>query len=245
MNILVCISQAPDTTSRIAFANGDTEFDANGVQFIVNPYDEWYALVRALELKEAGGGTVTTLTVGDASTDSVIRKALAIGADAAVRVDMTPTDSLQTARLIAAHAEGKGYDLILCGKETIDYNGSVVPGMVAALLDLPYIALATKLDVHDRTAVVMREVTGGEEEVSVELPAVLSAAKGMAEQRIPNMRGIMSARSKPLQVESATAEAATRVRVFSLPPAKGACKLIPADQAEELVRLLREEAKAI
>ncbi len=245
MNILVCISQAPDTTSRIAFTNGDKEFDPNGVQFIVNPYDEWYALVRALELKEAGGGTVTTLTVGDASTDPVIRKALAIGADAAVRVDFKPTDSMQTARLIAAHAEGKGYDLILCGKETIDYNGSVVPGMVAALLDLPYVALGTKLEVANGVATVMREVTGGEEEVEVTLPAVVSAAKGMAEQRIPNMRGIMSARTKPLQVEAGSADAATVVRTFSLPEDKGSCKMIPADQAEELIRLLREEAKVI
>lgn len=158
MNILVCISQAPDTTSRIAFKNGDTEFDTDGVQFIVNPYDEWYALVRALELKEAGGGTVTILTVGGASTEPTMRKALAIGADAAVRIDVTPKDAMQTARLIAAHAEGKGYDLILCGKETIDYNGAVVPGMVAALLDMPYVALATKLDVAgglaDRKSVV-------------------------------------------------------------------------------------------
>ena len=245
MNILVCISQAPDTTSRIAFTNGDTEFDTNGVQFIVNPYDEWYALVRALELKESGGGTVTTLTIGEASTDPVIRKALAIGADAAVRVDFKPTDSMQTARLIAAHAEGKGYDLILCGKETIDYNGSMVPGMVAALLDLPYVALGTKLEVAGNVATVMREVTGGEEEVEVTLPAVVSAAKGMAEQRIPNMRGIMSARTKPLQVEEGSAEAATNVRTFSLPADKGSCKMVPADQAEELIRLLREEAKVI
>ncbi len=245
MNILVCISQAPDTTSRIAFKNGDTEFDTDGVQFIVNPYDEWYALVRALELKEAGGGTVTILTVGGASTEPTMRKALAIGADAAVRIDVTPKDAMQTARLIAAHAEGKGYDLILCGKETIDYNGAVVPGMVAALLDMPYVALATKLDVAGGLATALREVNGGDEEVEVQLPAVFSAAKGMAEQRIPNMRGIMSARTKPLNVESGEAEAATQVRVFALPPAKGACKMIPADQAEELIRLLREEAKAI
>ena len=245
MNILVCISQAPDTTSRIAFKNGDTEFDTDGVQFIVNPYDEWYALVRALELKEAGGGTVTILTVGGASTEPTMRKALAIGADAAVRIDVTPKDAMQTARLIAAHAEGKGYDLILCGKETIDYNGAVVPGMVAALLDMPYVALATKLDVAGGLATALREVNGGDEEVEVQLPAVFSAAKGMAEQRIPNMRGIMSARTKPLNVESGAAEAATQVRVFALPPAKGACKMIPADQAEELIRLLREEAKAI
>jgi len=245
MNILVCISQAPDTTSRIAFKNGNTEFDADGVQFIVNPYDEWYALVRALELKEAGGGSVTILTVGDASTEPTMRKALAIGADAAVRIDVKPTDSMQTARLIAAHAAGKGYDLILCGKETIDYNGAVVPGMVAALLDLPYVALATKLDVADGVATAMREVTGGEEEVEVALPAVFSAAKGMAEQRIPNMRGIMSARTKPLNVETGASDATTKVRVFALPPEKGACKMVPADQAEELIRLLREEAKAI
>jgi electron transfer flavoprotein beta subunit len=245
MKILVCISQAPDTTSRIAFADGDTTFDSNGVQYIVNPYDEWYALVRAIELKEQQGGSVTTLTVGGADCDPIIRKALAIGADDAIRIDVDPKDSMQVARLIAERASQETYDLILCGKETIDHNGSVVPAMVAELMDLPFVALATSLEVQGSLAKLSREATGGEEMVEVALPLVASAAKGMAEQRIPNMRGIMSARSKPLNVVEASSEVATSVDKFTLPPEKGACKMIDADRPEELIRLLREEAKAI
>lgn len=246
MKILVCISQAPDTTSRIAFKDGDTAFDESGVQFIVNPYDEWYALVRAIELKESGGGSVTTITVGSANCDPVIRKALAIGADDAVRVDAEPIDSLQVARLIAAYAQGKGFDLILFGKETIDHNGSVVPAMVAEILDMPFVALATSLEVEGGEATLQRESAGGLQSVKTAFPICVSAAKGMAEQRIPNMRGIMSARTKPLSVETPESVGmGTKVQVFGLPPAKGECKMIPAEQAEELIRLLREEAKAI
>jgi electron transfer flavoprotein beta subunit len=245
MKLLVCISQAPDTTSRIAFTNEDREFDANGVQYIVNPYDEWYALVRAIELKEQQGGTVTTVTVGGAGCDPIIRKALAIGADDAVRIDSTPTDSLQVARLIAGYAAGKGFDAVLCGKETIDHNGAVVPAMVAELLDCAFVANATELNIAGDEATLKREAAGGEETIRTSLPLVLSAAKGMAEQRIPNMRGIMSARTKPLAVESATAEAGTRIERFALPPEKGTCTMVDAENAEELIRLLREEAKAI
>ena len=245
MKILVCISKAPDTTSRIAFTDGDTQFDINGVQFIVNPYDEWYALVRALELKEQQGGTVTIITVGGADSEPIMRKALAIGADDAVRIDAEPKDALQVATLLADHAKSGGYDLVLCGKETIDHNGAVVPAMLAELLDCGFVANATHLDVNGSEASVKREAAGGEENVTVTLPMVLSAAKGMAEQRIPNMRGIMSARTKPLAVEAATAESGSRIERFALPPEKGACKIIDAENAAELIRLLREEAKVI
>ncbi|MAI23485.1 MAG: electron transfer flavoprotein subunit alpha [Crocinitomicaceae bacterium] len=245
MKLLVCISQAPDTTSRIAFTNDDREFDSNGVQYIVNPYDEWYALVRAIELKEQQGGSVTTITVGGAQCDPTIRKSLAIGADDAVRIDSEPTDAMQVARLIAEYADGKGYDIIFCGKETIDHNGAVVPAMLAEMLDCGFVANATQLDVNGAEATVAREAAGGEEKVTVTLPLVLSAAKGMAEQRIPNMRGIMSARTKPLAVESASAEGGSRIERFALPPEKGACKIIDAENAAELIRLLREEAKVI
>lgn len=245
MKILVCISQAPDTTSRIAFTDGDTAFDSSGVQYIVNPYDEWYALVRAIELKEQQGGTVTTITIGEAACDPIIRKALAIGADDAIRVNATPEDSMQVAQLISEHAKAGEFDAILCGKETIDHNGAVVPAMLAELLDCGFVANATHLEVNGSEAQVKREAAGGEEHVKVALPLVLSAAKGMAEQRIPNMRGIMSARTKPLTVETGSAEGGTRIERFALPPEKGACKMIDADNAEELIRLLREEAKAI
>ena len=245
MKILVCISQAPDTTSRIAFTDEGKTFDSTGVQYIVNPYDEWYALVRGIELKESHGGTVTTITVGNAGCDPVIRKALAIGADDAVRLDAEPKDAMQTAQLIASYAKSQSFDLILCGKETIDHNGSMVPAMLAEMLDWPFVSLATNLEVDGNEASLKREAAGGTEHVKVQLPVVVSASKGMAEQRIPNMRGIMSARSKPLHVEPGEASAMSTVRLFSLPPEKGACKIIPADQAEELVRLLREEAKVI
>ncbi len=245
MKLLVCISQAPDTTSRIAFTNDDREFDSTGVQYIVNPYDEWFALVRAIELKEQHGGTVTTITVGGPQCDPTIRKALAIGADDGVRIDSAPKDAMQVARLIAEHANGKGYDIIFCGKETIDHNGAVVPAMLAEMLDCGFVANATHLEVSDAEAKVNREAAGGEESLTVKLPLVLSAAKGMAEQRIPNMRGIMAARTKPLAVENGTAEGGSRIERFALPPEKGDCKIIDAENAVELIRLLREEAKII
>lgn len=246
MKILVCISKTPDTTSKIAFTDGNTKFDENGVQFIVNPYDEWYALVRALELKEAGGGSVTAITVGGADTEPIIRKALAIGADSAVRIDAEPTDPSFVAAQLAAYAADKAFDLILLGKETIDYNGGVVGGMLAEFLGLPYIALATKLEMEGSTAVVTREVPGGLEELEIEGAAVLSAAKGMAEQRIPNMRGIMAARTKPLEViAAASVSTGAQTVSYELPPAKGDCRYVDADNPAELIKLLHEEAKVI
>jgi electron transfer flavoprotein beta subunit len=246
MKILVLLSQVPDTTARIAFTDGNTRFDANGVQFIVNPYDEWYALVRALELKEAAGGTVTTITVGGADTEATIRKGLAIGADEAVRVDVQPIEALQVAEQIAAFAKDKGFDLIMAGKETIDHNGGQVGGMVAELLDLPYVPLVSKLDVAGGTATIERDIPGGVEVLEAILPLCISAAKGMAEQRIPNMRGIMAARTKPLTVIPATqTDDVARTVGFELPPAKGAVKMIPADEAGRLIELLHTEAKVI
>lgn len=246
MNILVCISKAPDTTSKIAFTDNNTRFDTNGIQFIVNPYDEWYALVRGIELKEQNGGTVTIITVDEADSEPVIRKAIAIGADKAVRIDAKPSDPGFVAEQIAKYAADKNFDMILCGKETINYNGGVVGGMIAEHLDLPYVSLATNLDMDGSKAVITREVKGGAEIVEVDGPFVLSASKGLAEQRIPNMRGIMAARTKPLDVVSAAEAAdATSIRAYQLPPEKGDCKMVDAENPEELIRLLHEEAKVI
>lgn len=246
MKILVCISKSPDTTSKIAFTNNQTTFDENGVQFIVNPYDEWYALVRALELKENGGGQVTIVTVGGSGDEAIMRKALAIGADEAIRIDADPTDAFYTATQIAEYAKSNGFDLILTGKETINYNGSQVAGMIAESLDLPFISLATKLDVTGTNLTLEREIAGGVEVVEVSAPAVVSCAKGMAEQRIPNMRGIMAARTKPLQVVAPVAvEALTSFVSYTMPPSKSACKMIAADNMDELVQLLHNEAKVI
>ena len=246
MKILVCISKSPDTTSKIAFTDGNTKFDENGVQYIVNPYDEWYALVRALEIKEVGGGQVTIVTVGNAADEAVIRKALAIGADEAVRIDADPKDAYFTAMQISSYAKSNGFDLILTGKETINYNGSQVGGMIAESLDLPFVSLATKLDVNGSTLTLEREIVGGVQVVEVSTPAVVSCAKGMAEQRIPNMRGIMAARTKPLQVVAPVAvDELTSFVFYTMPNAKSAVKMISLDNMDELVNLLHNEAKVI
>ena len=246
MKILVCISKSPDTTSKIAFTDGDSKFDENGVQYIVNPYDEWYALVRALEIKEANGGSVTIVTVGIATDDTVIRKALAIGADEAVRIDSEPTDAYFVAMQIAEYAKSNAFDMVLTGKETINYNGSQVGGMIAAGMDLPFISLASKLEVNGYTAKLETETIGGLEVVEVDLPAVISCAKGMAEQRIPNMRGIMAARTKPLNVVAPVPfESLTSFENYALPDSKSACKMIDPNNMDELVELLHQEAKVI
>ncbi|MFM8361955.1 MAG: electron transfer flavoprotein subunit beta/FixA family protein [Haliscomenobacter sp.] len=247
MKILVCISKTPDTTTRIAFNAAGKELDTNGVQFIMNPYDEWYALVRAIEIQEARGGTVTLINVGDESNDSILRKGLAIGATDAIRVNANPGSALFVARQIAEYARRGGYDLIFLGKETIDFNGSEVGAMVAELLDLPFVSYASKFEwLDDHTALIQREIEGGVEALEVALPLVLSAAKGMAEQRIPNMRGIMMAKSKPLQVvEPIAAAEQLEVVQFELPAGKSAVKMLGAEQMDELVRLLHEEAKVI
>ena len=247
MKILVCISKTPDTTAKIAFTQNNTKFASEGVQWIINPYDEWYALVRAIELKEKDPATVLHLvTVGTADTEPIIRKALAIGGDEAVRVNADSQDPFYIAAQIAEVARQGAYDLIFTGKETIDYNGSAIGGMVAELLDLPYISLATKFDLplNGTTATVIRETEGGEETDEVSLPLVVSCQKGVAEQRIPNMKGIMSARTKPLKVaEPVAIEALTSIVAFELPPAKAGVKLVPADNPAELIRLLHEEAR--
>ena len=245
MKILVCISKTPDTTAKISFTQNNTKFATDGVQWIINPYDEWYSLVRAIELKEKDPGTVIHLaTVGLADTEPIIRKALAIGGDEAIRINAESADSFFIAAQLAEVARKGGYDLIFTGKETIDYNGSSIGGMLAELLDLPYISLAVKFELVGTTATVTREIEGGEETDEVMLPAVVSCQKGVAEQRIPNMKGIMGARTKPLKVlEPVAVDALTSVVSFELPPAKAGVKLVPADNPAELIRLLHEEAK--
>lgn len=247
MKILVCVSKTPDTTTKIALNGDGTELDANGVQYIMNPYDEWYALVRGLELQETFGGTVTLMNVGPESNDAILRKGLAIGAHDAIRIDATPRSALYTAKQIAAYARQEQFDLVLLGKETIDYNGSEVGAMVAELLDMPFISHASKLELSgEKTAVVHRDIEGGTEELELGLPFVLSAAKGIAEQRIPNMRGIMMAKTKPLKVIAPTsAEDPAKVVKYDLPKSKSAVRMVSADDMEELVRLLHEEAKAL
>lgn len=247
MKILVCISKTPDTTAKITFTDNNTKFAEAGVQWIINPYDEWYALVRAIELKEADASIIIHLVnVGGAGSDAIIRKAFALGGDEAIRVNVEPSESYFVAAQIAEVARQGEYDLILTGKETIDYNGSSVSGMVAEFLDLPYIALATNIQVNGGVATVKREIEGGEETVEVPLPVVVSCQKGVAEARIPNMRGIMAARTKPLKVaEPVAVDSLAQVSSFGLPPEKAGVKLVSPDNVEELVRLLHEEARII
>ncbi|MBC7616538.1 MAG: electron transfer flavoprotein subunit beta/FixA family protein [Pedobacter sp.] len=245
MKILVCISNVPDTTAKITFTNDNTQFNTAGVQFIVNPYDE-IALSKAIELCEGGKGTITVINVGESVTDPTIRKALAIGADDAVRVDAYPRDAYFTAFQIAQYAKSNDFDMILCGRESIDYNGSQVAAMIGEFMDIPSISIIKKLDFDGTTAIIEREIEGGKEIVSVTGKFVASCAEGTAEAKIPNMRGIMSARTKPLQVIAAESiEELGKVTKFETPAPRGTVKLIAAENAEELINLLHSEAKVI
>jgi electron transfer flavoprotein beta subunit len=246
MKILVCISNVPDTTTKISFSPDNTTFNSAGVQFVINPYDEWYALVRALELKEAQGGNVTIIHVGTADSEATIRKGLAIGADDAVRIDTEPSDAFAVAEQIAAYAKDKGFDLIMAGKETINYNGAMVGAMLAELMNFPFISLATKLEVANNIATIEHDIDGGTEVIECALPLVLSANKGMAEARIPNMRGIMAARTKPLTIIPAVAsDKLTTITSYELAKGRTECKFIDAAHPEQLIDLLHNEAKVI
>lgn len=247
MKILVPITKVPDTTSKIAFADNNTKFNSDGVTYIMNPTDEWFALTRAIELKEANAGSeVVVINVGAANNEQIIRKALAIGADRAVRVDADPTDSFAVAFQIAEYAKTENFDLVITGKETIDFNSFQVGGMIAELLDWQSASLVSKLDVAGNVATITREIEGGTETVETNLPLVVSATKDLAQPRIPNMRGIMAAKTKQLQVVPAVAvENRTSIVSFNLPEKAKEVKLVSPDNVAELVRLLHEEAKVI
>ena len=246
MKILICITHVPDTTSKIAFKDNNTKFDPTGVQFIIGPYDD-YALARAVELKEANAGsTLTVLNVGLAETEPTIRKALAIGADDAIRVNADPTDSFFVAAQIAELAKSGGYDLILMGRESIDYNSGVVHGIVGEMLGMPSVSPVMKLDIEGNKAKLVREIEGGKETIEVNLPFVAGCQEPIAEWKIPNMRGIMSARTKPLKVvEPKSVDGGVATKKFELPAPKGAVKMIPADNVAQLVTALKSEAKVL
>ncbi|ERM81471.1 electron transfer flavoprotein subunit alpha [Rhodonellum psychrophilum GCM71 = DSM 17998] len=245
MKILVCITHVPDTTSKIQFTENNTQFDKNGVQFIIGPYDD-YALARAVELKEQLGASLTVMNVGESDSDPTLRKALAIGADDAIRVNAFPKDSLFVANQIAHIAKSNGYELILMGRESIDFNGGMVHGMVGELLGMPSISPVMKLEVEGDTVKMSREIEGGKEYVEAKLPLIAGCQEPIAEWKIPNMRGIMSARTKPFSVvEPVVEEGNSRVISYELPPAKAGVKLVDKDNVEELVRLLKNEAKVL
>jgi electron transfer flavoprotein beta subunit len=246
MKILVCISHVPDTTSKISFSDGNSKFDETGVQFIIGPYDD-YALARAVELKEAHGGTITILNVGESNTEPTIRKALAIGADDAVRVNAHPSDAMFVAQQIAHIAREEQFDLILMGRESIDYNSGVIHGIVGGILDIPSISPVMQLDMDGNTAKISREIEGGKEFIEVALPLIAGCQEPIAEWKIPNMRGIMTARSKPLKVVDPIAFTSVSAKVtnYDNPPEKGSVKLIDAENAEQLIDLLANEAKVL
>jgi electron transfer flavoprotein beta subunit len=248
MKILVCISHVPDTTSKINFINGDTEFDTNGVQFVINPNDE-FGLTKAVLLKEQLGASVAVVNVGGADSEATLRKALAIGADEAIRINANATDGMYVARQLAKVAQDGNYDLIIAGKESLDYNGGMVPGMLSALLGHNFVNSCIGLEIDGSNAKVVREIDGGKETLSTTLPLIVGGQKGLVEEkdlRIPNMRGIMMARSKALTIVEPTSDTTTTKAVkFEKPAAKSAVKLVNADNLDELINLLHNEAKVI
>ena len=248
MKILVCISNVPDTTSKINFTADNTKFDTTGVQFVINPNDE-FGLTRAMWFKEKQGAVVHVATVGDSSVEPTMRKALAIGADEGIRVDAQPTDGLFVARQLAEVVKNGEYDLIIAGRESIDYNGGMVPGMMAAMLNMNFVNTCVGLEVDGTTAIAEREIDGGKEKLEASLPLIIGGQKGLVEEsdlRIPNMRGIMMARQKKLNViPPVDATSSTEEIKFERPAPKGEVKLVDADNLDELINLLHNEAKVI
>lgn len=249
MKILVCMSNVPDTTTKIRFTGDNKSFDAGGVQWIINPWDE-LALTRALELKDANPAlfeNISVALVGNASTEPTIRKALAIGADNGIRVNTEPADTYYVAAQLAAVIRSQPFDIILCGIDSSDYNGSAVGGMLAELAGLNVASSVSSLDVENGSLVLKREIDGGTETLGIQTPFLAVVQKGITkEPRIPSMRGIMAARTKPLQVVEATREEAlTEFVTYELPGVKAACKMIDPENVKELVNLLHNEAKVI
>lgn len=248
MKILVCISHVPDTTSKINFTDGDTKFDTNGVQFVINPNDE-FGLTRAMWFKEKQVASVDVVNVGGPETEPTLRKALAIGADTAIRVNTEAKDGYQVAKELAKVVKDGGYDLVIAGRESIDYNGAMVPGMLAEMVDANFVTNCISLEVDGTNAKATREIDGGKESVSTTLPLVIGGQKGLVEEsdlRIPNMRGIMMARKKPLNVvEPVGASTETGSVKFEKPAPKGEVTLVAPDNLDELVNLLHNEAKVI
>lgn len=245
MKILVCVSNVPDTTTKITFSSDNTQFNTAGVQYILNPYDE-IALARAIELTEGGKGSVTVIHIGESGSEPTIRKALAIGADAAVRINAAPRDAYFVSYQIARYAKGKEFDMILTGRESIDYNGSQVAAMLGEFLDIPSISIIKKLEIDGAKASLVREIEGGKEMLNVSFPFVASCAEGTAEPKIPNMRGIMSARTKPLEViEASEIEKLVDFASYTIPAPRGSVTLLSPDDTEKLVSLLHTEARVI
>lgn len=249
MKILVCISNVPDTTTKVRFTEGNKSLDTAGIQWVINPWDE-LSLTRALELREnpsTGVKSVTVAHVGTAASEAAIRKALAIGADEAIRVNAEPADAWYTAFQLAEVIKKEQFDLIMCGIESSDYNGSLVGGMIAEFLGIPNLSAVSSLNVENGKPVMVREIDGGKETVSLTVPCLAVVQKGIAkEPRIASMRGIMTARTKQIKIyEPVPAEPLTEIVVFEKPAPRAACRFIDPENPAELIKLLQNEAKVI
>tara|TARA_B100001287_G_scaffold88279_1_gene73945 strand:+ start:8909 stop:9655 length:747 start_codon:yes stop_codon:yes gene_type:complete len=248
MNILVCISSVPDTTSKINFKENNSKFDSDGIQYVINPYDE-FGLTKAMKIKESTGGKITVITVGDASVEPVIRKTLAIGADEAIRVNMVPEDSYSVAFEISEYIKENSFNIIITGRESTDYNGGAVPGMIAELTNLPLVNACIGLEFEGENVKLVREIDGGKEMISSSMPIIIGGQKGLvyeSELRIPNMRGIMQSRTKPLSViDSKSTSVYSSTISFEKPEEKSGCKIVDSENVSELVDLLQNEAKVI
>ena len=248
MKILVCISHVPDTTSKINFKENNSKFDTNGVQYVINPNDE-FGLTRAMWFKEKQNAIVDVINVGGLETEPTLRKALAIGADSAIRINMPALDGFSVASEISKIAKEGGYELIIAGRESIDYNGGMVPGIIAAQIGASFVNNCINLELQESSISATREMDGGKETLSTTFPLVIGSQKGLVEEsdlKIPNMRGIMMARKKTLTVlEPSFNEVKTRSMSFEKPAEKGTIKMIDADNIDELINLLHNEAKVI
>lgn len=248
MKILVCISCVPDTTSKINFKNEDSEFDSYGVQYVINPNDE-FGLTRAMWFKEKDNATIDVINVGEQSNETILRKALAIGADRAIRINAKAVDSFNVAKNISNFIKENSYDLIIAGRESIDYNGSMVPGMISEILKINFITNCIGIEINNNIATSKREMEGGIETLSCELPLIIGGQKGLVEEsdlKIPNMRGIMQARQKPLDViDAVDSEKKTKTHKFYKPEEKKEIKMVNSDNLDKLIDLLHNEAKVI
>lgn len=248
MKIAVCISAVPDTTSKINFIENNTAFDREGVQFVINPNDE-FGLTRAVWFKEKNQAEITVVNVGLEDTEAILRKAIAIGADHAVRINANPTDSSYVAQQISNYLKDQGFDLIITGKESIDFNGGMVHGMLAELLNIEVVHACTSLEIENGKAEIAREIDGGTEHLTCHLPLIVSGQKGLVEEsdlKIPNMRGIMTARKKVIEViEPMSTTCKTADIGFEKPSKKAEVELIEAENLDQLINKLHKEAKVI
>lgn len=249
MKILVCMSNVPDTTTKIRFTQDNKKLDSTGIQWIINPWDE-LALTRAMQLKEEPASNIEKIgvvTVGLKLAEPTIRKALAIGADDAIRIDAEPADAYFVAGQITRVVKQKGYDIILCGIESSDHNGSSVGGMLAEFMEIPSVSAISSLRIENDKALITRDIDGGKEELTMTFPFVGIVQKGIAkEPRIPAMRGIMMARQKPLEViQPADIPKFTETTIFESLPPKEPCKMVEPDNIKELIHMLQNEAKVI